>query len=1080
MEVLVTLKTMTKRASEKQPDSSNTPRRTSSMPETTRGPEDQTKPITKRASEQHPENADTPRRARSLPETVHGPENQPSQNGLEQHPTPATRPPARASAAAVMSQLLIRTSDSSSSLHTQRVQLEVNQRRKLRNKIIYISLRVLLYLSSSIISAITIHYDDSDQLWHIGKGNVLYSLQVMVCGFALIDTVSRWTSTQEKKTRERFFNFYDLLNTACVLLVVISFDLEHRTILVPLFLHIWTARKAFGELRVYYGEQLQVTHCAMDTEDFENSSALAELVITCVCILWTAVMGFTHFEKAHRDGTPNLFDSLWFTVVTFSTVGYGNITPEAWEGRLFVIGMILAAIILLPEQLERISHLRHQQALRGTAYLGANHIVLCGGLIHDETLSDFLTQIYDNRMDDEVDRDVVILSSCAMSDEVERLILRPKYKRRVHYLVGSALVVKDLMRVRADDAYAVFIVNESQDLAAEKADENVILRSWAFNDFAPHARLFVEIALLDNIEQVKFAWRVVCLDNLRYALLSQSCTIPGISTFLSNLLNRVPGNIDPASDQEKLYHRSASNLILTTLCGYSVVFAHFVDRLFADAVLRGLDLGICLFAVLNCRDNEIVLNPKDYVLEAADVLFYIAPISETQYPEEGRLHAPSSMEPLNVDEDELTTIPRDLEAPTESLFVFDEFSRAPTTRSETPTPSEEGVFTPYVALGKLPRHAMYPGSVQYECHMIRHKHLEDGEAKVLLNHPRTDLQLTKENLGNKEGLIVLSILSGAPSSGVFEFIRGLRAQHLDPRTLIPCVLLVHTAPSEKCRKFMSLFPDVFFVIGDIISPSSLVRACLGQAATVMIVRGTETTPSAKQEERLFDAPSVMATQSVLNNFPHLRVVTELAFRDNMRFLKFEAVPCDPDAEPDHQNRHPKTSLSRNWAFRSSYIQGMAFSTSLTNSLLYQSFHNDREALPELIRQLLGCKDVAPEGGYLRTLSLTERLLKRTGCRSYLQLSKMLIVYRNMVCLGLYRKADIGGFHRTMVLAHPPGETEVFEGDLVYVLDNHSSAVWTRSSPIQHAVDKWKKETVKANSEAQSMDSLVWDHSTESP
>lgn len=42
-----------------------------------------------------------------------------------------------------------------------------------------------------------------------------------------------------------------------------------------------------------------------------------------------------------------LFDSLWFVCVTFSTVGYGDIFPEAVGGRLVVIGAVVAAYPML-------------------------------------------------------------------------------------------------------------------------------------------------------------------------------------------------------------------------------------------------------------------------------------------------------------------------------------------------------------------------------------------------------------------------------------------------------------------------------------------------------------------------------------------------------------------------------------------------------------------------------------------------------------------------------------------------------------------------------------------------------------
>ena len=46
----------------------------------------------------------------------------------------------------------------------------------------------------------------------------------------------------------------------------------------------------------------------------------------------------------------NLFQSAYFVVVTFSTVGFGDIVPDIWPSQLYMVLMICTAITVLPIQ----------------------------------------------------------------------------------------------------------------------------------------------------------------------------------------------------------------------------------------------------------------------------------------------------------------------------------------------------------------------------------------------------------------------------------------------------------------------------------------------------------------------------------------------------------------------------------------------------------------------------------------------------------------------------------------------------------------------------------------------------------
>lgn len=73
-------------------------------------------------------------------------------------------------------------------------------------------------------------------------------------------------------------------------------------------------------------------------------------VIDLNLLYWHRVCGIQHIQRASTEKSLTLFESFYFTIVTFSTVGYGDISPDIWLGQLFMVLMICIAFAFIPRQ----------------------------------------------------------------------------------------------------------------------------------------------------------------------------------------------------------------------------------------------------------------------------------------------------------------------------------------------------------------------------------------------------------------------------------------------------------------------------------------------------------------------------------------------------------------------------------------------------------------------------------------------------------------------------------------------------------------------------------------------------------
>ncbi|XP_075616278.1 potassium channel subfamily T member 2 isoform X8 [Balearica regulorum gibbericeps] len=381
--------------------------------------------------------------------------------------------------------------------------------------------------------------DWSPIIW-VNRSLPLWGLQVSVALISLFETLLLSYLSYKGNIWEQILRIPFLLEIInAVPFIITIFWPVLRNLFIPVFLNCWLAKHALENMINDLHRAIQRTQSAMFNQ-------VLILISTLLCLIFTCICGIQHLERAGNRLT--LFDSLYFCIVTFSTVGFGDVTPKIWPSKLLVVIMICVALVVLPIQFEQLAYLWMERQKSGGNYSRhraqtEKHVVLCVSSLKIDLLMDFLNEFYAHpRLQDYY---VVILCPTEMDAQVRRVLQIPMWSQRVIYLQGSALKDQDLLRAKMDDAEACFILSSRCEVDRTAADHQTILRAWAVKDFAPNCPLYVQILKPENKFHIKFADHVVCEEEFKYAMLALNCICPATSTLITLLVHTSRGQTAP-------------------------------------------------------------------------------------------------------------------------------------------------------------------------------------------------------------------------------------------------------------------------------------------------------------------------------------------------------------------------------------------------------------------------------------------------------------------------------------------------------------------------------------------------------
>jgi len=264
------------------------------------------------------------------------------------------------------------------------------------------------------------------------------------------------------------------------------------------------------------------------------------LIIFLLIFLGSAA--FVYFEKQLK-----FIDALWWSIVTMTTVGYGDISPATTGGRIVGMVVMLLGIGFLGILTATIAsvlvenRILENKGMKSTRVTG--HFILCGWNFRGDDIIEEL------RADPKCSSVPIVL----VADIEEKPIDDPL----LHFIRGEA-DSKNLIKANADSAHVVIILSDDN-LDAYARDAKTILNTLTIKNHYPDLYTCVELMDPRHADNCRMAGadEIIVGGEISSRLLVQSALDHGITRMVTELVsNRYGQELYKITPPSHLVHKS--------------------------------------------------------------------------------------------------------------------------------------------------------------------------------------------------------------------------------------------------------------------------------------------------------------------------------------------------------------------------------------------------------------------------------------------------------------------------------------------------------------------------------------------
>jgi len=268
-------------------------------------------------------------------------------------------------------------------------------------------------------------------------------------------------------------------------------------------------------------------------------SVKTRVALFLTILVFASMAGIIFFEHGANEAFRNLWDTLWYSIVTITTVGYGDKTPITIGGK--IVGLLLmgmGVIVMAAVTGQIASFLVEQQMRRREGLLKLknlqNHFIICGWRRElDHVIEGILAVNPEYSVND------LVLINNVGHEAMLPVLNNPKFDG-INYINGDYIEEETLRRANITRASRVLIISDfSQNYSQQEVDSRTVMAVLTIESITK--KVYVAAELLDDKfeKYLKLANCDEIILSREYSkmILANASSASGVSHVLNQLLS---------------------------------------------------------------------------------------------------------------------------------------------------------------------------------------------------------------------------------------------------------------------------------------------------------------------------------------------------------------------------------------------------------------------------------------------------------------------------------------------------------------------------------------------------------------